>query len=500
MRELSQKLFLLSGILLCLLSPGSAVAMPPETLDDLKTARIAVLQGTVYDGIATERFPDASVQQYLVTSDVIAAVKSGRTDAAFSDEPGVKQVLRSEPMLRIFGPPLVSYPIGAGFKKDREPLRLSFNKFLADFKANGRYNELHRYWLDEDGLPDRMTPMAQSGQPLVIGTSGGGLPFTAVRDNQWVGFDVELGREFALSISRPVEFQVMDFGALIAAANSGSIDMIMASMFITEERKERIAFSDPYFELNGVAYGLKPDADLAKSQDMYLSRFWASVSASFYDNLIREDRYLLILNGLLITVIISLASTVLGTVAGGFICWLRMSSVTLLRELGRCYISFMRGTPVLVLLMLLYYLILAPVRIDPVIVSILAMGLNFAAFAAEIYRTGLNSIDPGQREAGISLGFTETQTFRYVLLPQTVRAILPVYKSEIISLTKMTSIVGYIAVQDLTKASDIIRARTFDAFFPLVFVAVLYLLLTGLLIWLLERGCRWSTAPEEDAF
>jgi polar amino acid transport system substrate-binding protein len=117
---------------------------------------------------------------------------------------------------------------------------------------------------------------------------------------------------------------------------------------------------------------------------------------------------------------------------------------------------------------------------------VIAFGMNFAAYVSEIFRTGIEGVDKGQSEAGIAMGFTPLATFLYVVLPQMVRRILPVYKGEFISLVKMTSIVGYIAVQDLTKASDIIRSRTFDAFFPLIMVALLYFAISWVLMQSLE--------------
>jgi polar amino acid transport system substrate-binding protein len=114
-------------------------------------------------------------------------------------------------------------------------------------------------------------------------------------------------------------------------------------------------------------------------------------------------------------------------------------------------------------------------------VAVFAFSLNFAAYVSEMFRTSIESIDKGQKEAGIAGGFTKVQVFLQIITPQALRHLLPVYKGEFISLVKMTSIVGYIAVQDLTKASDIIRSRTFDAFFPLIMAAVLYLIIAGLL-------------------
>ena len=159
-----------------------------------------------------------------------------------------------------------------------------------------------------------------------------------------------------------------------------------------------------------------------------------------------------------------------------------MSSKAWLRHPASIYISILRGTPVLVLLMVIFYIVFASVSISPILVAVIAFGMNFAAYFAEIFRSGVSSLDRGQTEAGIAMGFTETRTFLNIVLPQTIVRILPVYKGEFISLVKMTSIVGYIAVQDLTKASDIIRSRTFDAFFPLLMIAVLYFLISGALL------------------
>jgi len=145
-----------------------------------------------------------------------------------------------------------------------------------------------------------------------------------------------------------------------------------------------------------------------------------------------------------------------------------------------------RGIPVVVLLMLIFYVVFASLNISPLLVAVLAFGMNFAAYVSEMFRSGIESIDRGQSEAGIAMGFTRAQTFRFIVLPQMIQRILPVYKGEFISMVKMTSIVGYIAVQDLTKASDIIRSRTFDPFFPLIMVAVLYFVIAWVLLQALE--------------
>ncbi len=168
---------------------------------------------------------------------------------------------------------------------------------------------------------------------------------------------------------------------------------------------------------------------------------------------------------------------------------LRMSANRIMRSIANVYISILRGIPALLVLMLVFYVVFASVDIHPTIAAVIAFGMNFAAYVSEMFRTAIESVDKGQKEAGIASGFTSFQTFLYIILPQAVKQVLPVYKGEFISMVKMTSVVGYIAVQDLTKAGDIIRSRTFDAFFPLVMVSVIYFLLSWLLGLFLDMIC-----------
>ena len=213
---------------------------------------------------------------------------------------------------------------------------------------------------------------------------------------------------------------------------------------------------------------------------------FSNMAESFSNNLVVEDRYRMILDGLQVTLLITLFAAVLGTILGGLVCWMRMSRHAWLRQTARVYIDLMRGTPVLVLLMLMYYVVMAPVDATGIVVAIVTFAMNTAAYISEMLRTTIQGIDRGQTEAGLALGFTPRQTFLKIVLPQVVRAVMPVYQGEIISLLKGTSIVGYIAVADMTRASDLIRSRTFDAFFPLIVTAVIYFVMAWLIGLLLQ--------------
>ena len=202
---------------------------------------------------------------------------------------------------------------------------------------------------------------------------------------------------------------------------------------------------------------------------------------SFYNNLIAEDRYRMILDGLQVTLIITVCAVILGTILGGLICWMRMSRHAWLQKVAKVYISIMRGTPVLVVLMLMYYVIMAPLGATGVVVAIVTFGMNTAAYIGEMLRTAIQGIDRGQTEAGLALGYTQRQTFMRIVLPQVIKAVMPVYEGEVVSLLKGTSIVGYIAVADMTRASDLIRSRTFDAFFPIIVTAIIYFFMAWLI-------------------
>ena len=256
--------------------------------------------------------------------------------------------------------------------------------------------------------------------------------------------------------------------------------MAISALNISPERAEAVDFSEPYYICTSVV-GIRAENSenyVPESSDVKKEGVLESIKNSIHRNIFEEDRYKLILEGLKLTAFISLMSGILGTLLGALICWMRMRRNIASRSFAKAYIDIMRGTPVLVFLMFMFYVVFAGTSVSAIWVSIITFSMNFAAYAAEMFRTSIEGIDKGQTEAGLSLGYTPARTFTKFILPQAFATVLPVYKGEIISLVKTTSIVGFIAVQDLTKVGDIIRSRTFDAFFPLVMVAILYFILS----------------------
>jgi polar amino acid transport system substrate-binding protein len=471
-------------------SPTGAMAKM-QSVEDIRDKRIGVLLGSVYDLYTAQNYPAAKILQYQNVSDLLIALNSDKVDVMFYDQAAVPDVLQKNPALGILAKDVFSIPIGAGFNQEDDPLREQFNAFLKAIRTNGVYVDMVKRWMDKGMMEMPALPGTPTNGVFRVGVVDDlGMPFGLIKDGKLIGFDIELSARFAAAIGREFVPVPLPFGSLIASIATRKIDMITASMFITEERKKQIDFSDPYCQ-SGVSLVARQDhmapqhgvAGSAGTSTPEGKSFLARVADGFYNNIILENRYLLILNGLRLTILISIFAALLGTVLGGIVCYLRMSKRRVFSATAAGYIWLLRGTPVLVLLMIIYYIVFASVNINPTVVAVFAFGLNFGAYVSEMFRTAIESIDKGQREAGIAGGFTTVQTFIYIILPQALRHLLPVYKGEFISLVKMTSIVGYIAVQDLTKASDIIRSRTFDAFFPLIMAAGLYLVIA----WLLTR-------------
>ncbi len=222
--------------------------------------------------------------------------------------------------------------------------------------------------------------------------------------------------------------------------------------------------------------------------------------ASFQNNFIDDNRYMYLVEGLGVTLIVTLFAALIGIALGFIVAIIRSTydktgKLKFLNVICNIYLTVVRGTPAMVQLLIMYYVIFASSSMDKVVVAILSFGINSGAYVAEIVRSGIMSIDGGQLEAGRSLGFSYARTMWYIIMPQAFKNILPALANEFIVLLKETSICGYIGLMDLTRGGDIIRSRTYEAFMPLIAVALIYLALVMIMshfVKLLERRLRSS--------
>ena len=215
-------------------------------------------------------------------------------------------------------------------------------------------------------------------------------------------------------------------------------------------------------------------------------------TASFYQNFIEDDRWKYITDGLFNTLRITFFAVLIGIFLGFLIAVVRSTydkthKLGVLNALCKVYLTVIRGTPVLVQLLIIYFVVFGSVKIDKTLVAVIAFGINSGAYVAEIFRSGIMSIDNGQFEAGRSLGFNYPQTMFYIEMPQAFKNVLPALGNEFIGLLKETSVAGYIAIQDLTKGADIIRSRTYSAFMPLIAAALIYLVLVMVFTFFVQK-------------
>jgi His/Glu/Gln/Arg/opine family amino acid ABC transporter permease subunit len=210
---------------------------------------------------------------------------------------------------------------------------------------------------------------------------------------------------------------------------------------------------------------------------------------------------MMLLNGLFLTMQVTLGALLFGLILGFITALMKLSKFRVLRALATVYVTVIRGIPMVVQLMIMYFVVFLAIsknlgiNAPALVIAISAFGFNSGAYVAEIFRAGILSVDQGQTEAGRSVGLSSGKTMRLIVLPQAIKNALPALCNEFISLLKETSIMGYIGMMDLTKAGDIIRSRTFSAFFPLLTVALIYLIIVLILTWLLgklERRLRKS--------
>lgn len=488
------RLFPLVFVLIALLSSCSPkevadVKKEATCMEDLKGCKVAAILGSVQD-IKLSSYPEIEVERVNDASEIILSVQSGVSDYGVVESAVLAGLDLKEKNLKVNFLSEEVQSSALAFRKDDTALCEEFNAFLSRLRENGTLDDMAARWttppVDASAMPVIEIP-ANSSKKLVVGTLSGDFPFSYIDNSKLVGYEIEMFDRFCADAGYQVEYKRFNFASLISALVSGKIDVIMALMSVTEERSKQVLFSDSYFNTAHAFFSLDKEA-VADSQSL-----WSLIKTSFTDNLISDRRWKLILDGLWETVIISFFAVILGTIFGFLLCRMALSRRKWLNACAKVYSSIMSGVPMLVFLMFMFYVVFISSRMTATWVAIIAFALNFAAPVGSLFASNVRGIDKGQNEAGRALGLSNMQTFIHIIAPQALRRSISVYKGNVISLVKSTSIVGYIAIMDLTKASDIIRSRTFDAFFPLIIISVVYFIIAYLIGKALDLVDRKTT-------
>ncbi len=463
-------------------------------IDDLPNKTIGTQMGTTGDIYASDYTEQGStIKQFNKGADAIMALKQGKVDCVIIDSEPAKKFVAINPELSILPEEFVVEDYSICIAKGNDELLEKVNNAISQLKDQGTLDTiLSNYIGDDTGKTPYVSDpdIVLSNGTLTMATNAAFEPYEYIENGKIVGIDADMAQAVADILGMDLVIQDMEFDSIITAVSSGKADMGVAGMTVTEDRMKNINFTQPYTTSHQVV--------IVNNGGGGDGSFISDFKEQFHTNFVVDSRWKYITNGVLTTLRISFFAVIIGVVGGFILAIIRFScdmnkKFKILNNICRLYITIIRGTPAMIQLLIIYYVVFASSNIDAVLVATIAFGLNSSAYIAEIVRSGLSSIDEGQFEAGRSLGFNYVKTMLYFILPQAIKNILPALGNEFIVLLKETSISGYIGIRDLTRGGDLIRSRTYDAFMPLIAVALIYLVIViflSSLVGKLERRLK----------
>ena len=467
-----------------------------ETFSDLTGKTVSMITGAPFEDLIREKNPDvAAFTYYNSFPDIMLALKNGKTDASLGNNAIAELAVNKDPDIALFPEKLQESVFGFAFAKgdpDLEKWR----------EAYDRIPEVTRQavWKKWTGADDSVKVLPDQDWPGTGGTVTAAAcdtlePMSYVgKGGDLMGFDEEMLLLTARELDVHVDFTGMEFAAVLSSVQSGKAKIGIGSIIATPERREAVDFLDYY----PAAFVLVVRSVRGETGS---PSFLTGIRDSFEKTFVHEGRYRLFLQGILTTILVTVFSILFGTLLGFLVYMLCRGGNPLANALTRFCTWLVQGLPAVVLLMVLYYIVFSQAAVSGAAVSVIGFTLVFAAAMYGMLKMGVGAVDKGQAEAAAALGFRDTRAFFRVILPQALPHFLPAYKGQVTAIIKGTAIVGYIAVQDLTRTGDLIRSRTYEAFFPLFAVALIYLALEAVLAALADRiGTRLDPRrrkPEE---
>lgn len=461
-------------VLLAACQQHKAPALIIENLDDVRGSHVGVQLGTTSDVLVTameQKGDGTHVERFTKSADAIQALRQGKIDCMVEDEAPAKAFQRQNPTLRILPQAFGQSGLAICVAKENTPLLANIDAAIDRLTKNGTIDSIVNRHIDR-GIAVAYTPrqdIKREGK-LRFSTNAAFEPFEYYDNGKIVGIDIDVANAICDDLGKKLEVVDMEFDAVITSVQTGKADAGIAGITVTPEREKNINFSQPYTNVKQVV--ITNSGTEAEARPNLIEQFKTCF--------ITGHRYQYLLTGLGHTLTITFFAIIFSLLLGTLIAIVRSThdrqgTHRLLNLICQAYLTIIRGTPTMVQLLIIYYVVFASANVDKLFVAIIAFGMNSAAYIAEVVRSGIMSVDKGQIEAGRSLGLSYSKTMRLIVLPQAFKNVLPAIGNELITLLKETSISGYIGLVDLTKGSDIIRSITYDAMMPLGVVALIYL-------------------------
>lgn len=454
-----------------------------KNIEDIPGKTIGVQIGTTGDEYATEYEGDdagTKIERYNKAADAVQSLKQQKVDCVVIDEQTALSFTEKNTDIKILDEEFAKEQYALCVKKGNKELLDNINYAIETLKANGTLSDIIKNYTGSDiekgTKPYKQKDIEHNNGTLIVATNAQFKPYEYYENGEIVGIDIDLMKAICDELQMELKIEDIEFDSIITSVQSGKADVGASGMSVTEDRKKNVDFSNFYAETKQVI--IVRDTENITNNLSFLDKL--------QQNFVDSSRWSYIVTGLSNTIIITIFAIIIGIVLGALIAIVRTihdqnNKLKILNFICKLYLTIIRGTPAMIQLLIIYYVIFASVNVDKILVAVISFGLNSAAYVAEVIRSGISSVDKGQFEAGRSLGLTYKQTMISIILPQAFKNILPALCNECISLLKETAISGYIGLTDLTKAGDIIRSQTFEAFIPLIAVAIIYLVIVMLL-------------------
>ena len=444
---------------------------------------IGVQTAVLYEELIMDKVPNTEFQYYTMPNDMILALQSKKISAYIIEQVGFGVQKANHPELEVLDelPGTISASMIVGNNDKQETLLAQLNEFITTCEADGTSEYLYDYWInnfDPENSTCDITGFTGENGTISVAVEGGYEPFSFVSNGNLSGYDVDFICRFARAYGYTPVFYEVPFESIAPGVETGKYDIGM-NIVVSEERNETGTLTKTYYTC--------PVVMVVLGENTSEVTFFEQIKNSFYKTFIRENRWELFLEGAGVTILITVVSILAGTLIGFAVFMAIRKGGKIANGITDFFLWLIHGMPTVLLLMILYYIVFGSSRLSGMWVSAVGFSLMFACSMIDMLRVGYNAIGKGQFEASTALGYSDTQRFFKIILPQAARHFLPIYKNEVVTLIKETSVVGYIAVLDLTKISDLVRSRTYEAFFPLILTAIMYFIIESIMTYIVKR-------------
>ncbi|MBR0119766.1 MAG: ATP-binding cassette domain-containing protein [Eubacterium sp.] len=457
-----------------------------KTYSDLDGKTVGMLTGAPFEEMVREKSDVKDVLYFSSMADMSLALQSGKLDAYLMNNAVGTLDVNRDSSIALFPEKLQEAPFGLAFKKGSDTYTTWQKAFDTIDPAD--LDAAWEKWTSADEsikiLPEQDWP--GSNGEVNVAACDTLPPMSYVgNDGELLGFDVEVILMIAEKLDVHVNFTGMEFSPIMTEVQTGKSDIGCGSILVTDERRELVDFIEHYPGYFCLVVRSTGNAEESGG-------FFSELGDSFERTFIRDGRWKMVASGLGLTVLMSILAGGAGLLLGFALLFLHRKNIRIINAIIHIINSLIAGIPVVVILMVFYYIIFGSISMPAVIVASVGFAIVFGSRVFGTLHSAVASVDPGQQEAAYALGYQDSMAFRRIILPQAKPVYTPLLQAQFVTLVKETSVAGFITVLDLTRAGDLIRSRTMEAFFPLISIAVIYFCLTKIFTLILRRLVRLS--------